>query len=226
MDTIIVAAFGIPQAIMVVIATKNYQESFRPDYTLNINDFDNQIFYLLIYFSISILLGVIAYAHSGAKASEGYVKKAIIEHYNSCPKCKGGKNHCTYQPDNLYDFLIGFEARCVFGTLTTSLLLFLNTYLYIILTKKYNVSIITSSIICIIILFLVIYHYVWRYDFKREISNKKRTQWLTTIGSCILTKKYNYKIIFWILIVPYLMISHFPLYSKKQERKAKERMNW
>lgn len=223
MDTIIVAAFGLLQAIMVSIA--NLQGSLDPKYIFNGNSFNNQILYLSFCMTGSILLGIIAYAHSGAKASAEYVKKAIIGHHNSCQQYNNSRNHCTYKPENLYSFLIGFEAHCVFGTIITGVLLLLNILLYTILIKT-SIGIIYSSIISTIFIFFIIYHYLWRYEFKREISDETRIHWLTTIGDSVLNQKWKNSLAYWIFIVPFLVFNHCLSQSKFQEMRNKARMGW
>ncbi len=223
MDTVIVAAFGLLEAIMVGVA--NYKDILEPKYIFNENNFDHQIFYLLLCFAGSVALGVIAYAHSGAKASEEYVRKAIIEHYNSCHKCNNGKSHCTYSPENLYSFLIGFEAHCVFGTFITGFLLFLNICFYSLITRYFKVSIISSSVISTIILFFTVYHYIWRYDFKREINDEKRINLLTAIGGSILNQKRKHSLAYWIFIVPFSVSAHFLSHNKIQDAINKARMD-
>ena len=204
MDTVIVTSFGLLQAFMVNTVIKNYQGITSGKYILVPLVFDHQVISILTGVTISSLLGAFAYAHAGSKASEKYVKAVIVAHYNSCPKYKQRDSHCILQPEELYNLLIGFETWCLIGSFKITLYSFANLVLYLISTRLFEVKFIASSF-CSVVLFLIVYcYFLWKYDFKRVISNREIIYKIKSLGetSLGLTNQWNNKLLCWFIIIP------------------------
>ncbi|XOF34346.1 MAG: hypothetical protein ACL93V_03350 [Candidatus Electrothrix sp. YB6] len=219
LDTVLVATFGLLQAFMVSAATQNYPVAGN-SLLLNIHIFDSQIICILFEISISGLLGVAAYAYSGATASDSYVKNALAAHFNSCPKYEQRKIHCMLSPEELYSFLIGFEVWCIVGTLEISILLFLNLSFYLFLTIFLGVSVIPSSVISITISAIILFYYAWRYDFKRAVSDFERILHIISFGdeSLLLTETGKNKFLCWMVFIPVHFLDSLPLVRWLDER--------
>jgi uncharacterized protein len=219
-DTINIAFFGLLQAFMVANA-KAYQSANGEEAFLRHTE------YFLVIVFVSVMLAVISYAHSGSESCKDYVKNVITEHYNTCSKCSNGNAHCIYNPADLYQFLIGFEARCLIGTIEVCFYIFIDLVLLlfiVFISDKTPFVLSVSSMLSIIIYFLVTLYYVWRFEFKREINDQEKMNRTLEMGRFIVNNKNKDKLLFWVFSVPKKFFFSFsPFFEVKEFFLAKNK---
>lgn len=221
-DTINIAFFGLLQTIMVINVNKNYQVMIEGNYTFSEVVFYKQTIYFIFTILCSVSLGVISYAHSGSEVCKSYVKNVIIEHYNTCSKCNNGRNHCIYDPADLYQFLVGFEAICLIGAIETCLYMVVNLTILSVLIKIFNNYIIILSIIMYI---LITFYFVINFEFKREITSSKKMHRTLKLGKFIVSNENKEKLWFWLFVIPryfFCSFSHFSNIKKIVSVKRKK----
>ena len=216
-DTVNIAVFGLLQTVMVINATKNYKDLLDNRYIFDETIFCNQSVYLIAMILFSASLGVASYAHSGSESCKSYVKNVIVEHYNTCSKCNKGNSHCIYDPVDLYQFLVGFEARCLIGTLEICFYLFIDLFLLLFLKNVSENFSLASSVLSVVIYIFITFYFVWHFDFKREIRCPKKMSRTLEIGKFIINNKDRDKLHFWLLVVPRKFFFSFFPFSKVEK---------
>ncbi len=208
-DTINIAFFGLLQTVMVVNANGGYQSADGVKLIFTEEAFFRHTKYFLILVFISVMLGAISYAHSGSESCKDYVKNVITEHYNTCSKCSNGNAHCIYKPADLYQFLIGFEARCLIGTIEVCFYIFIDLILLLFIAAISDKTPFVLSVLSIIIYLLVTSYYVWRFEFKREINNQRKMNCTFEMGRFIVNSKNRERLFFWIFSIPKKILFFF-----------------
>lgn len=210
-DTVLVVLFGIFQCLPValLLGTDTDKHSLRIEHAFSYD------WLILLIISIEVLFGTLAYAHSGSKLNQDYVKNILNYRFATiCAKNPKNKPPCMEHLDEYADgnrecpakkihaLVVGFEVVSFQSTLATSLIL-----ISISISYRYTLSAIQDlglEIISIKIAILsffnilfsaVLFRYLIKYDLDRLLENEDGN--LLECGSKAQKQISNTNILWW-----------------------------